>query len=149
MGEGQSTIQPWDAHTLHAFDRANGLEGDSSTWNSPAMKTTADKKWRVTLSKPAAFGDTYQVFPTATGFHLTRVETSTPAASEDKIAAACRAANKLGKVEAENREWESFEAERRRGLRCRRHQAFFDSTFEGPLSVSGEDESSSRDETLK
>ena len=73
------------------------------------MITTADKKRRVTLPKPAAFGDAFQVFPTATGLQLTRLDTGKTAASERKIAAACRAANKVAKVEAENREWEAFD----------------------------------------
>ena len=87
----------------------NGLESDSSAWNSPAMITTADKKRRVMLPKPAAFGDTFQVFPTTTGFQLTRLERGKASAAERKIAAACRAANKLAEVEAENREWEAFD----------------------------------------
>ena len=73
------------------------------------MITTADKKRRVTLPKPAAFGDTFQVSPTATGFQLTRLERGKAAGLERKIATACRAANKLANVEAENREWEAFD----------------------------------------
>ena len=73
------------------------------------MITTADKKRRVTLPKPAAFGDSFQVTPTATGFELKRVKAGKGAASERNIAAACRAANRLTDVEAENREWEAFD----------------------------------------
>lgn len=73
------------------------------------MITTADKKRRVTLPKPTTFGDTFKVLPTATGFQLKRLETGKAAPSERNIAAACRAANKLAEVEAENREWEAFD----------------------------------------